>query len=101
MVYLPLLMCGDLMKLSRFLPIDGDDNGISAIDELLCIFHNDVKSVAEKLHPAACLSRYFNESLPDLCLHLIVQVPISVASGTKFLPSPCRPLAQLNLQQLL
>jgi hypothetical protein len=67
-----------LWKLSRPWPIDGDDEGISAIKNLLDVFQNDPKSVAQKLHPAAELSRYFNE----LCLHLIVQAPISGVGGT-------------------
>jgi hypothetical protein len=73
-----------LWKLSRSWPIDGDDEGISAIKNLLDVFQNDPESVAQKLHPAARLSHYFNfnESLPELCLHLIVQAPISGVGGT-------------------
>ena len=86
-------MCGDLTKLSRALPIDGDDGGISTVKELLESFRNDARSVAEKLNPSLCVSRYFNDSLPDGHLHLIVQTPISGAGGAKFSSISHRPLA--------
>jgi hypothetical protein len=78
----------ELWKLSRSWPIDGDDGGMSAIKGLLDVFQNDPKSVAQKLHPAARLSRYFKESPLELCLHLIVQAPISGVGGTSASISP-------------
>jgi hypothetical protein len=71
-----------LWKLSRSWPIDGDNESISAIQNLLDVFQNNLKSVAQKLNPSFCVSWYFKESLPDRHLHLIVQAPVPGVGGT-------------------
>ena len=75
-------MCGDLSKLSVPLDIDDDDDGIPAINRLVDNFRKDARSVAEKLHFAAPLSHYFNQSnVPASCLHILVEPPIPGACG--------------------
>lgn len=75
-------MCSDLSKLSEPLLVGDEDDGISAVNELLDRFRDDARSVAEKLNATRFVSWYFKECPPDGHLHLLVQVPISGYDGT-------------------
>lgn len=75
-----------LWKILDPLPLD-DGGDATTINDLLQRFRNNQGSVTKKLNAFALVSEYFDETLPAMHLHLLVQAHISNAGEGLFTTS--------------